>query len=176
MSFGTCPTCGGWAKSVVREEISGETAYRCARGHKWTVEAAALVAANVHDFELVPTTVYVTGLMHLHLTDNPSFPAFVAAVHDLRQFGLTVIGAHERQPIADLERETKLGMEWCSTAEFRSYLLRDLGIVAGADVVALLPNWEESLAVTTVVSFARACGIQVMSIEELLDLLRGERV
>lgn len=175
---GTCPTCGGWAKKALREVLSGDTTYECAKGHKWTLEAEALVVArpvpNVHDFELVPTTVYVTGPMS-PLDGNSSFPSLEAATHQLRQFGLTVIGAHEQRPIADLERDTKLGMNWCSTPEFRSYLLRDLLTVSKADVVALVSDWEESLVVTTVVSFARACGIQVMSVSELLDLLHGAK-
>lgn len=175
VGFGTCPTCGGWAKSAVRDVASGATTYRCAKGHTWTPDAEALVvarpaAASVHDFELVGTTVYLTG----PIADSP-FCDFVEYAERLRSFGLKVVSVHEELPIADLQRDRSLGLAWCSTPEFRHYLLRDLRAVAHADLVALLPGWESSLTVTAVVGFARACGIQVMSIAELLDLLRGDK-
>jgi hypothetical protein len=175
VGLGTCPTCGGWAKSAMRDAVSGATGYRCEKGHTWTPGAEPLVAArptpSVHDFELVETTAYLTG----PIADSP-FRDFVEYAQRLQSFGLKVVSVHNELPIADLQRDYGPGMAWCSTPEFRHYLLRDLRVVAHADLVVLLPGWEGSLTVTAVVGFARACGIQVISVAELLDLLRGERV
>ena len=168
---GSCPTCGGWAKTAVRE-LGGATAYRCAQGHKWSVEAAAVnIISDCHNFDLVPTTVYVAGPMAGQPDHN--FPAFEAACHHLRRFEMTVLSPHEHVPLVDLERAIELGMEYRGTPEYRSFLLRDLGMVAQAEVLVLLPDWEESLGVAAEVALARALGIQVLTIVEMLDLLHG---
>lgn len=175
MNPGTCPTCGGWAKTAIRE-VGGDMAYRCAQDHIWSVEALWSVANSLrshHDFDLAPTIVYIAGPMAGQ--PDHGFPAFEAATHHLRRFGLEVLTPHEGVPVTDLERAIGMGMDWRSTAEYRSYLLRDLAMVAKADVLVLLPGWEESLGVCTEVAFARACGIQVLTIVEMLDMLHGNK-
>lgn len=167
---GSCPTCNGWAKTSVKE-IGGAIAYRCAQGHTWRGTEAAIVSGDAHEFALEETKVFVAG--PFALAPDQNFPAFEAAVQHLRRFDLTVVSQHELLPIADLERTWEEGMEWVSPPDYRSYLLRDLGLLAEADVLALVTGWEENCGCDALVTFARACGINVMPMIDLFDLLHG---
>jgi len=169
-----CPDCGGWSEIAIKRRTGG-IAYACQRGHTWIVRWPPLTVIDGgrggHEYNLEKTTVYIAGPMAG--VERSGFPYFEAATMALRKFDLTVLSPHEDVSPLDLKRAEEAGIEWRKTEGYRRYLLRDLSMVAKADVLALLPGWEDSAGVTTEVSFARACGIEVITFSELMDLLHG---
>ncbi len=117
------------------------------------------------------TVVYIAGPM-AGLPDH-NFPAFEVAATHLRRFDLSVLSPHEDVPIADLEKAIEMGHDYKHTKEYRAFLLRDLAMVAKADVLVLLPGWEGSGGCCTEVAFAQAAHIHVISFAEMMDLLHG---
>lgn len=94
--------------------------------------------------------VYIAGPMRGKPALNR--PAFLAAAVRLRALGHNVFNPGE-QPDAGIRANLAVDMAW---------------ICAHADIVALLPGWEDSRGATTEAALALALGIMVGPVESFL--------
>ena len=97
--------------------------------------------------------IYLSGPM-TGLPDY-NYPAFRAAAETLRAFGQQVF-----DPSEAFEGRTDLPKE--------VYMRKDLEELLRADVVALLPGWQNSSGAQLEVEVAKQCGIPIRLLEELL--------
>ena len=98
------------------------------------------------------TVVYLSGPMSGH--DDHNFPAFDLYARSLRRRGYRVLNP------ADFGANPKYSWAEC--------LHRDLMVLGYADVVALLPGWENSAGASLEKHVALALGKKVVGVKELL--------
>lgn len=97
--------------------------------------------------------IYLSGPM----TGIPdyNYPAFREASKKLRDFGQVVFDPSEAfDGRTDLPKEV--------------YMRKDIEMILKADVVALLPGWQNSSGAQLEVEVAKQCGIPIRLLEELL--------
>ena len=97
--------------------------------------------------------VYLAGPMRGRVRYN--FDAFAEAAAELRELGYEVVSPAEH----DLEQGFNI----------RQVLAWDLEQVIGADAVVTLPGWAHSLGALAEVATARAVGIPVLELAEILE-------
>lgn len=106
-----------------------------------------------------------------------NFPAFHDAARQLRAAGHEVFSPAERDNAVGFDPAGLCGTN--SELDEAGFSVRDaLGVdlawvCAEADGVALLDGWERSLGVAAEVATARALGLPVYSLWELLDAAAG---
>jgi hypothetical protein len=90
------------------------------------------------------------------ITRQPDFKAYFKQYEDeLRHWGITDIF---NPAVVDLPRDAK----------WETYMRYDLKILMDCDVLALLPNWKKSRGAKLEVHVAKALGIRVVKIHDLL--------
>lgn len=97
--------------------------------------------------------IYLSGPM----TGIPdyNYPAFREASKKLRDFGQVVFDPSEAfDGRTDLPKEV--------------YMRKDIEMLLQADVVALLPGWQDSSGAQLEVEVAKQCGIPIRLLDELL--------
>jgi len=97
--------------------------------------------------------IYLSGPM-TGLPDY-NYPAFRSAAETLRGYGQQVF-----DPSEAFEGRTDLPKE--------VYMRKDLEELLRADVVALLPGWQNSSGAQLEVEVAKQCGIPIRLLEELI--------
>lgn len=109
----------------------------------------------------------MTGVPHFN------FPAFVAAVEDLREKGFEVVSPHELDsPSAKKAAEESLDGDPSHYADNDSWgnmLARDVKIIAdrGVEAIVCLPGWENSRGAKLETFVGRLCGLQLLEYPNL---------
>jgi nucleoside 2-deoxyribosyltransferase len=113
--------------------------------------------------------VYLAGPMR-HRPDF-NFPAFRAATSVLRSIGYEVWSPHEDDEANGFTGDGHTGQEDVTDIT-REGLAADLAYIArDAEMVVVLPGWEDSLGVAAEMATARAVGIPVLTYEEITEAL-----
>lgn len=127
-----------------------------------TDESLDHLLANVRATPLSKVRVYVCGPMRRIAQFN--FPAFFAAEEQLRQAGFEVFNPARRDVDRGFDPSKMTGHEDLSTLGFdlRDALAVDMAYISReADMLVVLPGWEQSSGATAEVALARAIGIPV---------------
>lgn len=108
------------------------------------------------------TTVYVAGPMTGY--DNYNYPAFHAAVADLRARGIDAVStAHDANGVAVDPPTPEEAKSW------EYYVRLALRMVLDSDAIALLPGWEESTGALLEVEVAKALNMPVKTVAKMLE-------
>lgn len=108
--------------------------------------------------------IYVSGPMTG--IEHWNFPAFAAAVADLRSAGYDVVSPHEvALPCGCSGGPARCGADEHTWAE---YLRGDLVALLDCTAVALLPGWESSRGAALETHVAKALGMPVRPVAEWL--------
>lgn len=119
------------------------------------------------------TRVYLAGPMRGYPQYN--FPAFFEAAQALREAGYDVWSPAEHDAEAGFKWDDKTGVEDLDGEfDLKAALAHDLKMVTEwADIVALLPGWEESKGTRAELAAAAALGKEASSVEALLEGVEG---
>lgn len=104
---------------------------------------------------------YLAGPMRGYPAFN--FPAFHTAAAALRAAGYTVWSPAERDEQEGFNPNTDVAQP------LKYYMKYDLPAVLDADAVAVLPGWEKSTGACLETHVARAVGMPVFTVEDLLS-------
>jgi hypothetical protein len=116
--------------------------------------------------------VYLAGPMRGR--PNFNFPAFHAAAAKLREEGYEVFNPAERDKErmgVDMSARSRTGSEAYAARKYgfklREALLEDLAYICTyAEVLAVLPGWENSKGVAAELATAKALGLRIMFLEK----------
>jgi len=97
-----------------------------------------------------------------------NFPAFYAAAAALRERGYTVWSPAEH----DVEQDG-FNPATDKAQPMRHYMKRDLPEVLNADVVIVLPGWENSVGAKLECHVAEMCGIPVLTLSAAIAQLEA---
>jgi nucleoside 2-deoxyribosyltransferase len=104
---------------------------------------------------------YLAGPMRGYPEYN--FPAFHKAAAELRAVGYTVWSPAERDESEGFNPKTD------ASQPLKYYMKYDLPAVLESDAIALLEGWERSTGANLEVHVARAVGMPVYLVEQLLE-------
>lgn len=131
---------------------------------KW----ADIVNSNLRKAGREQVQVYLAGPMRDYPKFN--FPAFADATGKLRDKGYKVHSAAEEETKAGFDPETGLYPEGQHQRTIRENLRDDLcWICEYADLVVLLPGWEQSKGALAEVHCARAIGVATVTFAEAME-------
>lgn len=131
---------------------------------KW----ANIVNANLQKAGREQVQVYLAGPMRNYAEFN--FPAFADATEKLRAKGYKVHSPAEEETRAGFDPKTGRYPEGKHQRTVRENLRDDLcWICEYADLVVLLPGWEQSKGALAEVHCASAIGVQTTTLEKALE-------
>jgi nucleoside 2-deoxyribosyltransferase len=111
--------------------------------------------------------IYISGPMSGYKEMN--FPAFHATSARLRNQGYTVISPAEVL-IPQYPPSFKPTTTEEKTAMWVAFMREDIKYLMDADVVAVLPNWEDSKGAVIEVNLAKSLGMEIICADTLLPI------